>query len=928
MHSSTSRNIPILLWLSILLCLLIPIIIDYSLFPEAPLAIYLLFLLPIIIFPFYYDKKGILIGTIIVNAIHILWSTFFLPLFFEIYLLNRIVNHLGLTIISFVTVFFLYKLIKQMKLKELHVQENKDLYQNVVEISPNPILILQSDIIVYANVAAVQLAGFPSYKELLNRSIADLMLPTSKEIYQSKMKKINAGEIPDKPIEYQLVRPDGKPIYIETLCKQIIYQGEAAILAVGNDVTDRKEKEAELRRSEALLDKAQRIAHLGSWEGDLTSEKLYWSTETYRIFGCAPNEFEPTYESFLDFVPPEDRDIIIEANEQAFTRDGHYSIEHRIIRTDGVARYVFLQAEITFNDHGEPVYIVGTIQDITEKRQMEKELTESEERFRSLVQYSHEMIGIVDENGIILYLSPSFERILGYDTEEMIGINAFEIIHPEDAAFAMEKLTEVVHTPETPIKSELRIKHDNGDFLYCELVSTNMIHQPSVNGIAINFRDITAQKKSFETIQQMAFHDDITQLINKPRLSQLVTNEMNSDQGNSPFSLLFLDLDNFKYVNDSLGHHIGDMLLKEVAILLKEQVGEHGTVARIGGDEFVIFLKDSNEEMSPMDMANKVIRLFKKPFQINTYQLYMSTSIGIAVYPDAGEDFNTLLKNADMAMYNAKNSGKNTFRMYDHTIKKMNERFFRLQNDLRTALTNEEFVLHYQPRIRSGDQKIIGVEALIRWNHPTLGMIPPSEFITIAEDSGLIVELGEWIIETACKQLVAWEQSGYESLTMSINFSTIQFLQVNLHENVKSIIEKYQVNPKRLEIEVTESAIIDQDLGIQDNICKLKKLGLQIAIDDFGTGYSSLMYIKRFSADTIKIDRSFVMSLDEDTSDIVLAIVNLAKALGLNVVAEGVETCSQFNKLKEMDCNEVQGYYFSKPLPCDDIEQRFLRSGV
>ncbi|MFD1739628.1 PAS domain S-box protein [Bacillus salitolerans] len=812
--------------------------------------------------------------------------------------------------------------ITELKNMERILSVNEKRFRSVVELSPSIIIIHRDQKILYANPAAVKIVGLNSQDELNDHFITDFIHTDSQELYETRMKSF-MDDTDNSFREYRIIRNEGKDFYIEARAREIHYKGQTAVLTVGVDITARKEKEEQLRKSEQLLAEAQRIAKLGSWEFNLLEKKLCWSDETYRIFGVTSEEFTPSYDALLNFIPPEEREYVHRESEAALNQKLPFLVEHRIILADGKEKFVRQQAEVIYED-GQAIFMIGTIQDITKKRKTELELKRSEEKFRSMVQHASDVISIVDEKGVIQYQSPSSKQIFGHEPEELLGKNGFTYNHPDERGRAEEILKKALKHPGRPIRAELMIQHKSGKWLHCEQVSTNLLHDPNVSGIVVNIRDITKQKEYFEQVRQLAYHDDLTMLLNKRGLNQLLIEEIQASmKTDSCFSLLYLDLDNFKYVNDSLGHEVGDKLLQKISGMLRDLVGDKGKAARLGGDEFAIVLRNLVNIDDVEVMAGNIIQMFNQPFKVDQYQFYITTSIGISYFPNGAKDSDTLLKHADMAMYRAKHSGKNTYRIFDEDIQKSNERTFFIQNDLRNALINNELTVHYQPRISTDSEKMVGVEALVRWNHPKLGPISPIEFIPVAEESGWIVQLGEWVLDSACKQLVKWHQQGYTSLSVSVNFSPLQFLQIDLHERVKHIIDKYNVNPNQVEIEITESAVIDQDVGLQENISKLKEIGLQIAIDDFGTGYSSLMFIKKFQVDTIKIDRSFLFNLLDDIGNlkIVSAIINLAKALGLNVVAEGVETCEQLFRLKEMDCKEVQGYYFSKPLPSDELEK-------
>lgn len=435
-------------------------------------------------------------------------------------------------------------------------------------------------------------------------------------------------------------------------------------------------------------------------------------------------------------------------------------------------------------------------------------------------------------------------------------------------------------------------------------------------------QDITENKKNEEQIEFLAFHDPLTSLPNrllaKDHLEMAIAY---ANRENTKAALLFLDLDNFKTINDSLGHTIGDALLKAVAMRLRESARNTDTICRLGGDEFLVLLPDTTVSESVPAIAEKILSHLSTPFNIGDYQLSTSASIGIAVYPDDGNDFDTLLKKADTAMYQSKKSGRNTYRFHTEQMNVSAIEHHQMLSGFARALKHHEFVLHYQPQIDLVSGTVIGAEALIRWLHPERGLVAPAHFISIAEDSGHIVPIGEWVLQEACRQAVAWQNAGLPELVIAVNLSAVQFKRGNLEMSVTQALTHSGLAPEFLELELTESILIQNTENILATVHRLKALGLKLSIDDFGTGYSSLSYLNRFAVDKLKIDQSFIRNMVEDPGNaaIVRAIIQIAKSLNLKTIAEGVEDESQLAPLRLHHCDEVQGYHFGRPMPADEF---------
>jgi diguanylate cyclase (GGDEF)-like protein/PAS domain S-box-containing protein len=442
------------------------------------------------------------------------------------------------------------------------------------------------------------------------------------------------------------------------------------------------------------------------------------------------------------------------------------------------------------------------------------------------------------------------------------------------------------------------------------------------------FRDITERYKAEEQIHYIAHHDDLTGLPNRRYFQELLGQTLDASQeSNSMLAVLLLDLDRFKMINDTLGHIKGDLLLIEVANRLKECVGNKGTVFRMGGDEFTILLPEICQPETAIQVAKDIIEICEIPFVIHDYEFDVTASIGLSFYPSDGQDISNLLIHADTAMFRAKDQGKNNFVVYSSNMNDKSYEKLTLEKALRKAIGNDELVLHYQPQIDLGSGEVVGMEALIRWNHPEWGFISPKQFIPLAEETGLIVLIGEKVLQMACRQNKIWQETGVFTGRVAVNLSTHQFLKQGLVDTVKRILQETALDPQYLELEITESMTMDVSRSI--TILKdLNDLGVQISIDDFGTGYSSLNYLKEFSIHRLKIDRSFVQDIMSEPNDrsIVSTIISMAQGLSLEVVAEGVETTEQMVFLRNSNCNIGQGYYFCKPLPSDEIESTLLKN--
>ena len=617
-------------------------------------------------------------------------------------------------------------------------------------------------------------------------------------------------------------------------------------------------------------------------------------------------------------------------------RSGSARAELVFIRKDGSRFHAEVSSE-QFVDEDKKIRTVATIHDLSMRKEAELKLAESEEQYRLLIAAMEEGVTLQDENSRILAFNKSAERILGLTADQLLGKTSFDkgwrSIHEDGSPFPGEThpVVKTLRTGEPQSDVIMGIHKPDGTLTWIS-INVQPIFKPGRDApyrVVATMHDITERKKSQEHIEKLAHFDILTGLPNRTLLNDRFRYALSMAQRRGEtLTIMFIDIDHFKDINDTLGHNVGDQVLVYVAKRLKEVLREEDTLSRQGGDEYMLILPGTDADGAGV-VASKLVAVVAQPCRIEQHELIVTASIGIAVYPHDGGSLESLAKNADIAMYRAKREGRNSFRFYTPEMQRHSARNLLLANGLRHALERQELQLHYQPQLSLQDGRVVGVEALLRWKHQEMGVVSPAEFIPIAESTGQIIAIGEWVLRTAIAQVKAWMDCGMPKMMLSVNLSPVQFRQKNLPDSIEHILNEFKLPHNLLELELTEAAAMDNTQAAVDMMRKLHKHDICMTIDDFGTGYSNLGYLKQFKVYKLKIDQTFIRDINIDPGDraIVTAIINMASSLGLKTIAEGVETQEQLEFLQAQGCDEAQGYYFSKPLPAEEIEE-FVKSGI
>lgn len=841
----------------------------------------------------------------------------------------------------------------------MNSSESGRVFDAVVEQSLAGIYVIQDNWFRYVNPAFATMFGYDCPEALIDRvPVSDLVMVEQRELVASNIRNRLEGALDEVRYIFRGVKRGGETLEVEVHGRAASYEGRPAIAGVCLDVTERVRAEELARRTQAelahLLDEAklsrrvllsvledQRAAEAKILELNASLEQrlryqqalidnfpfMVWLKDRDNRFLTVNRRFaeacaQPAPEGVKgrcdhDLWPDVVASRFVADDRRAIESDQGYSVEEELT-LHGEPRWFETYRAPVRGEDGELLGTVGFSRDISDRRKIEQELRFAERVFQSTT----EGILVTDAAGSIVAVNPAFETITGYRREDAIGRNPRLLKSGRhDEAFYRDIWRSVNSLGQW--RGELWNRRKSGE-IYPEWLTVSVVrdHADAITHYVAVFSDISTLKFAQERIEFLAYHDSLTRLPNRILLRDRLEHALSrARRERGVLALMFFDLDRFKSVNDTLGHTVGDELLIEVARQIGDLVRASDTLARLGGDEFVLLIEDEADVSQVAAVARKMLDVFARPRSIAGHELTVTTSIGIALYPDDGDDVDTLLKHADLAMYEAKSQGRNNYQFFSPKLTAGAFERLVMENALRGAVMRNELVLHYQPQIDLASGTLTGVEALVRWQHPDLGLVSPGQFISLAEETGIIVDIGAWVLHEACRQMAAWDAAGFKVPQVAVNLSARQIDRDQIVSTTDEALSKAGIGADRLELEVTESMIMrdpEQALGVLGG---LRVLGVALAIDDFGTGYSSLTYLRRLPLDRLKIDQSFVhdIGLDPNGEAIVRAVIALARSLGLRTVAEGIETQAQADFLAAEGCDIGQGYLFDKPLPAANL---------
>lgn len=880
--------------------------------------------------------------------------------------------------------------ITEMRRAEVALREKEEMLQKMMEAARDAVLMMDHDgHISLWNHAAQQMFGYSS-AEALGKDLHQLIAPARfhKDFNKAfqQFQKTGEGAAVGKTVELAAVHKNGDEFPVELSLSAVKIKEQWHAIGIARDITERQHTQSELQRSENRLKEAQRLSLLGNWELDLRKNELVWSDEIYLIFEIDPLEFQASYEQFLLAIHPEDRDMVNKTYQESVSNKQSYQIVHRILLRDDRIKYVQERGETFYDESGKALRSIGTVQDITASKLSELALQRANRNLRLLSDCNmalvhaddeqkllHEICRLCVERGGYLMAWVGFALQDEARTVSPVATSGQEQGYLDDIKiswaeneFGKGPTGTAIRTGRPNIAqnvlSDPRMKPWRAAALqrgYQSSVSLPLIGDTHVLGALtlyareadvfdpqevkllaelasdlaygiVTLRSRVEHAAAKEKLQFLAHFDELTHLPNRLLLHDRFEHAaLTARSENRILALLYLDLDRFKQINDSLGYAVGDEVIVMIVERLQASMPAAATISRLTGDEFVVLLTGNLDVPVVAGFANTIRDALLEPLKVNEHALNVSCSIGIGLYPSDGDEFDTLLKHAHAALDSAKEAGRNTYRFFSREMNTGLAEQIRLSGGLTDALRKQQFVLHYQPQIDIHSRRIIGAEALIRWQHPEDGLLAPDRFIGLAERSGHIVQIGEWVLNEACAQAKRWLDQQKSAPVVAVNLSALQFKGGNVLEMVAAALTASGLPAQYLELELTESILVQDVKGTMKTLHDLKVMGVKLAIDDFGTGYSSLSYLKQLAVDKIKIDQSFVrdMLTDTDSASIVRAVIQLGHNLQLTVIAEGVETSAQLELLEAAQCDEAQGFLFSRPVVADQFTELLKKNG-
>lgn len=771
------------------------------------------------------------------------------------------------------------------------------------------------------------------YEEKIGNTFEDFeskIHPEDEEKVSHHIKNMLEGQAYD--IEFRIISKEGQVKFIRekvAICTDD--DGKLKkIVGIVQDITDQKLLADELISINQDLYGDEKIKGIGHFKYHLLEDHYYISEELYHIYDIEPDEFRNDYRNLKEIILPEDQGILKKII--ATVSNGKQSKEeYRIFTKDAKIKHLQITAHAVFSAEGEVIVIYGNVKDITEEKELRKKLGDKEneiqrveESFQNIVRESKDGFLVLDKNGSITFSSKSVERIINCQAENILGRQVTTLFQKEEVLTIEKMIHSVLKNPAQSVEAELSFICTTGKEKCLEIFMRNRLEDSSIRGILFILRDIT-QKKDLE--KQMIYdanHDPLTDLINRSCFfEEFALLKKKAVETNNRYAFMLITINQLKDIDLSFGHEIGNQLILKITKQLKASVPKDSIISRYSEDDFALIVKENSKEKSFPEFVEKIINELSRNFKIDSYELSVTVNIGASVFPKASDDQFSLRDSVKLALLRSKKLGVNRYNFYSSELNIHYYKNFTLRNDLQQAIKNDELEVYYQPLVNLNDHRIIGAEALIRWNHPEWGLVSPGEFIPIAEETGLIIEIGKWLVEKVFKDHKRWLDKGYPAIDIGINFSTIQFFEEDFVKKLKNQIIKMKFDPTFLIVEITENILLRNKEKINKDLEELKASGIRIALDDFGTGYSSLSYLNSLNIDIIKIDRSFIKGIPADfvSSAITKATVQLAKELDLEIVVEGIEKFEQLNYLKAIDCIRGQGYLYSKAVGLEEFER-------
>ncbi len=663
---------------------------------------------------------------------------------------------------------------------------------------------------------------------------------------------------------------------------------------------------------------------MGSWTQDFVTGKFQLSDGIYDIFETNQIVSNDLF-CFLPFVHTEDKEHVNNAL-CGVVKGEDYNIDYRIVTAKGNLRYVNERTFTIFDRYKKPVRVIGIIEQIPARNKDTFGADRVKRKYERLIRESCDMFALVNDKGQIKYVSESLSEVMGYDSSELLGKSIFDLFNTENSIEIKYLIEEVSEGPGKKAEGTFYYTSKNGDNIYLELVIRNM-NQKTRNGLVVSFRDITKRVEMEKMVHHISTHDELTGLPNRIHLKETLNKLCKeAKKENKKFATMMLRVDRFNRMLDAIGHYVGDKLLVEVSHRLKYVFGEQHYICHYSEDRYAIIVTDMESIGDYEAMAKKAINVFSNSFAVDKYDIEVSINLGICLFDENNSDAESIIKHAEIALFWAKNEGKNKYKFYSSDIDVQTYKQFELYSDMLKAIDNDQFRVYYQPIMDLKTNRVIAAEALIRWEHPSWGMVSPMEFIPIAEETGYIMNIGRWVFKKVCEDIRKWISYGLRPVKVGVNISSVQFFESRFVENIIETIEEHSLDPGLIIIEITESILLVNTEKVINDLKRLRDAGIQIALDDFGTGYSSLAYLSSFNIDILKMDSSFIKNLSADyaSTTITRHIINMAHELSLKVVAEGIETMPQLVFLKDLKCKTGQGYIYSKPLP-EDMFRKILK---